>query len=54
MTGNECLKLQGFRDGCGHKLIDNGFTTAQIGFVSGNSLCVTIMKKLILSVEKYI
>lgn len=54
MTGNECLKLQGFRDGCGHKLIDNGFTTAQIGFVSGNSLCVTIMKKLTLSVEKYI
>lgn len=54
MTGNECLKLQGFRDGCGHKLTDNGFTTAQIGFVSGNSLCVSIMKKLILSVEKYI
>ena len=54
MTGNECLKLQGFRDGCGHKLIDNGFTTAQIGFVSGNSLCVSIMKKLILSVGKYI
>lgn len=54
MTGNECLKLQGFRDGCGHKLINAGFSTSQIGFVSGNSLCVPIMKKLILSIEMYI
>lgn len=54
MSGNECLRLQGFRDGCGHKLKNAGFTTSQIGFVSGNSLCVPIMKKLILSIEKYI
>ena len=54
MSGNEDLKLQGFRNGCGLKLLKNGFTTAQIGFVSGNSLCVSIMKKLIISVEKYI
>ena len=54
MSGNEVLKLQGFRDGCGHKLREKGFTTSQIGFVSGNSLYVGIMKKLILSIEKYI
>lgn len=54
MNADEYLVFQGFRMGLGSELLKNGFTTSQIGFMSGNSLSVNIMKKLIINILKYI
>ena len=53
MSADEVLVFQGFRKGIGTTLLENGFTTAQVGFMSGNSLSVKIMKKLIINTMKY-
>lgn len=53
LNADEFLVFQGFRKGVGSKLLESGFTINQVGFMSGNSLSVNIMKKLIQNTIKY-
>lgn len=54
LTPREMFKLQGFDFTHGDTLINSGYNINNIGFVIGNSLCVSIMKELIKSILKYI
>ena len=53
LTPREMFKLQGFDKSHGDTLVENDYPISKIGFVLGNSLSVPIMKKLILSIKKY-
>ena len=53
-TPREMFKLQGFSKTHADKLINDGYTVKDIGFALGNSLSVVIMKKLIISVQRYL
>lgn len=46
MTAREVLALQGFRKEDADKLLAHGFSTSQIGKLSGNSITVTVLEAI--------
>jgi len=46
MTPGELLSLQGFKKDYGKLLLENGITKEQIGYMSGNSITVNVLKAI--------
>jgi len=46
MTPGELLSLQGFKNDYGKLLLDNGITKEQIGYMSGNSITVSVLEAI--------
>lgn len=46
MTPGELLSLQGFKNEYGKLLLDNGITKEQVGYMSGNSITVSVLEAI--------
>jgi site-specific DNA-cytosine methylase len=54
MTPGELLSLQGFKKEYGQLLLNNGITKEKIGFMSGNSVTVSVLEYIFKNlIEKY-
>lgn len=53
MTPTELLSLQGFNNTYGQMLLDNGISKEKIGYMSGNSITVNVLKEIFKQLIKY-
>lgn len=53
LTDSEMFAFQGFKREYGKLLRDNGITTAQIGFMCGNSITVNVLEEIFKNLFKY-